>query len=159
MNILISMINGYFTSSNNGLDTNLSGIRQCRHRTESCNSNRSCLSYDQHDITESNIDSYYDTDYVFDYSQGFNVAVAFSNFSSKRSDLDRFTLNPSIGSLVFSTAYWGVDDNGNTLGSKIELESHACTAEQLGLTTTTPSTKNDDEDVENPTVSKFMPIH
>ena len=37
----------------------------------------------EHDIIYSMMDSYYDGNYVFDYEQGFNIAVAFSAYDSE----------------------------------------------------------------------------
>ena len=47
---------------------------------------------------------------IFDYEQGFNVAVAFSAYDSEREPI----LDPSIGELYFAVAKWGsrIDENG-----------------------------------------------
>ena len=73
--------------------------------------------------------NFYDRKYIFDYSQGFNVAVAFASFD----DQNEYLLDPTYGRLVFEKAYWGVDENGSFFTSYVEMNSQRCTKEELGF--------------------------
>ena len=74
---------------------------------------------------------YYDTDYVMDRSKFLNLAVALSGFDNEHENI----LDPSIAELKFYADSWDVDDAGNLVGlENIQLESHFCSKEELGLT-------------------------
>ena len=66
---------------------------------------------------------------IFDYDQGFNIAVAFSAYDSETEPI----LDPSIGDLYFAVASWGIeiDVNGESIFYERyeRLETNRCTAE------------------------------
>ena len=53
-------------------------------------------------------------------------------------------MDPSFGELYFSSVEWGLDDKGSFFISRTKLETHICSAEELGLVNGN---------------SKFMPVH
>lgn len=48
-------------------------------------------------------DLHYDDGFIFDYSKGMNIAVAFTAFDSE----ENYILDPSYGELVFNAVSWG----------------------------------------------------
>ena len=57
------------------------------------------------DIQQATIESHYDEDSIFSQQQGFNIAVAFTDWDSETEPI----LDPSFGELYFTVVEWGVD--------------------------------------------------
>ena len=72
--------------------------------------------------------NFYDSKYIFDYSKGFNVAVAFTSYESQ----SEYILDPTYGRLVFEKVSWGVDETGSFFTNYEEMDKHVCTKEELG---------------------------
>ena len=83
------------------------------------------------DVLQTVKESYYSTDYVFSYENGFNIAVAFTAYDSNPEPI----LDPTYGEIVYNHYKWGPDVGENdTYGSKrLPLKSHQCTSTELGL--------------------------
>ena len=92
------------------------------------------------DILSTVEEFHYDADYVFDYSKGFNLAVALTSYSS----LGIEDLDDSIGRIVFKHYYWGSDAESVFETGRTPIDSHICSEDELGL--------NGREE------SKFLPI-
>ena len=86
------------------------------------------------------MESHFAEDDIISQEQGFNAAVAFTDWSDDTEPI----LDPSIGELYFTALEWGLDDQGAFFVNRTKLDTHFCTAEELGL-------------VEGN--SRFMPIH
>ena len=71
----------------------------------------------------------YDSDYVFDFKKGFNVAVAFTSYDGTREP----ELDGSYGEIVFNHFKWGPTEEGGYITDRIRLPSHPCTQEELGI--------------------------
>ena len=83
------------------------------------------------DILSTINDDTYTSDDVFTNKNGFNVAVAFTEFNSNT----EWELDPTYGSLVFNHFSWGVNEtDGSPFTKREEQSSHICTQEELGLT-------------------------
>ena len=91
-------------------------------------------------LTTLNEDAFTSDD-VFEYKNGFNVAVAFTEYDSET----RWILDKSYGSLVFNHFTWGENDNGSLFTRRQKQRSHICSRDELGLT-------------ENTDAAKFFPI-
>ena len=92
------------------------------------------------DITLSIKDTHFPDSYSFTGKHGFNIAVALSSFdSSKESQLP-----PEYGYIKFQMSRWEVLENGEIDFRLIDVDSHPCSEEELGLTGNN---------------SKFYPIH
>ena len=63
------------------------------------------------------------------------MAVAFANYAAKPDVANEVYLDPSIGTLIFQHAIWGIGPNGDIIGSTTNLNSYPCSEEDLGLTT------------------------
>ena len=81
------------------------------------------------DILATKLDYYYDESFVFDYSMGFNVAVAFTDWDNTK----EYVIDKSIGEVVFEEFAWGEDEDGNYWSHRLRIPSHVCTKEELGL--------------------------
>ena len=57
--------------------------------------------------TESTL--YFEEKDIFDYSQGFNIAVAFTAFDNDQ----EWILDPAYGDLIVNVEEWGRDNNDN----------------------------------------------
>ena len=55
------------------------------------------------DILATKLDYYYDESFVFDYSMGFNIAVAFTGYNNVK----EYEIDKSIGEVVFEEYAWG----------------------------------------------------
>ena len=53
--------------------------------------------------------SFFDETEVFDFSQGLNLAIAFSAFDNEIEPI----LDKSIGEIIFLAYSWGNDESGN----------------------------------------------
>ena len=73
--------------------------------------------------------NFYDSKYIFDYSKGFNVAVAFTASDNQ----SEYILDPTYGRLVFEKVSWGTDENGSFFTNYEEMDTHICTKDELGL--------------------------
>ena len=60
------------------------------------------------DIMSSIQYSYFDETQVFDFSQGLNLAIAFTAFDNEQENI----LDKSIGEIVFKAYSWGMDEQG-----------------------------------------------
>ena len=67
---------------------------------------------------------------MFNYNNGFNIAVGFTAYDSNTEPI----LEPSIGELVFNHFTWGEMEDGTYGTTKPKIETHPCTREELGLT-------------------------
>ena len=61
------------------------------------------------DILSTQNDLFFDYNDRFTYQNGFNFAVAFTDFGNNPEPI----LDPSYGSLVFNHYYWGEKDKDN----------------------------------------------
>ena len=59
------------------------------------------------DVLQAVNERFYDADYIFTYEQGFNVAIAFTDFL----DPVNSVLEPSYGEFKFYANEWGYDEN------------------------------------------------
>ena len=87
---------------------------------------------DQHtqvEIQQATIETHFSEDSVFSKEQGLNIAVAFTDWDNEREPI----LNPTIGEILFEAVEWGYDDNGDFFTTKTILDSHYCSAEELGF--------------------------
>ena len=66
------------------------------------------ITKNDNDIMQSTQDGFFDTDYVFDFEQGLNVAIAFTDYSNDMEPI----LKESFGRIVFRAYEWGIDENG-----------------------------------------------
>ena len=82
-------------------------------------------------IQYSTQDAYYNYEYVFDFSQGLNIGLAFTAYDTETEPI----LDPSYGRIVFNAFTWGgLDENGDFIPSTMqEIKSRTCTPEELGL--------------------------
>ena len=60
------------------------------------------------DILSAERDIFYTDDDKFTYSNGFNMAFAFTSYSSER----EYELPPEYGTLVINSYSWGIDSDG-----------------------------------------------
>ena len=82
------------------------------------------------DIVQAVIENHFDDEYVFDSEKGFNFAVAvFNPFDPSTHKLP----DPQFGRIKVSKLTWGPDENGVFSISNIELDTHPCSPEELGL--------------------------
>ena len=87
------------------------------------------LNKKDNDIMSATQDQYLSPGYVFDQAMGLNFAIAFTAYDNEKEDI----LDPSYGSLTFTTYEWGLDENGDTFIKFDEIPSHVCSREELGL--------------------------
>ena len=87
-------------------------------------------------------DLYFTDDDVFRYSDGLNIAVAFTAYDSER----EWILDKSYGEILFNEYKWGTDADGNPFTARNRLETHQCTREELNLEG-------------DPANAKFYPLH
>ena len=73
--------------------------------------------------------NYYDSDFIFDFDQGLNFAIAFTSFDSEMEEI----LDPSYGRIVYKRFGWGIKENGDPWYEFEEIKSHNCSKEELGL--------------------------
>ena len=81
------------------------------------------------DILSAVLDYYHEEDFTFDYQNGFNVAIAFTDFS----DETNWILDDSYGEIVAQVHTWGQYQNGTTYMKRETINSHLCTPEELGI--------------------------
>ena len=75
------------------------------------------------DILSTVNDDTYTSDDVFDYKNGFNIAVAFTAFDSET----EWILDPTYGSLVFNHLSWGQDETtGSPFTRREKKLEHIC---------------------------------
>ena len=72
---------------------------------------------------------HFDPDYVFDYSQKFNIAVAFTAYDSNPEPI----LDPTYGELIFNHFEWGPKPDGSYTTERRRISQHTCSKEELGL--------------------------
>ena len=95
------------------------------------------------DIRASINEYYFSPDHVFNYENGFNFALGFTEYGKPDTILD-----PEIGELRFSHFSWGPQADGtNGSNEREQIPHHSCSAEELGLDETDRSG------------SKFLPVH
>ena len=73
-------------------------------------------------------DLHFTDDFVFDYSNGFRTAIAFTAYDNERDVI----LDPTYGELIFNAVSWGERDGKNFFERK-KLDNHPCTREELSL--------------------------
>ena len=79
-------------------------------------------------VMTSTQDSFFDLEYRFGFEQGFNIAVAFTDFNGKTENI----LTPDIGRIVYRQYTWGSDADNQFL-TQDYLPTHVCTNEELGI--------------------------
>ena len=57
-------------------------------------------------MQQATIESHYSEEEIFSQEQGFNVAVAFTDWDSETEPI----LDPSIGEIYFQAVEWGYDE-------------------------------------------------
>ena len=67
---------------------------------------------------------------VFNADQGLKVAIAFTGYDNEQ----EWILPPEIGTLIYQTYEWGIDENGDPRIILQDLDTHICTPEELNLT-------------------------
>lgn len=77
------------------------------------------------DMLSAVLDYYFDENYIFDYQQGFNIAIAFTAFDGETD----WILDDSYGEIVFNAYSWGYNEEGAPFTSREKLEYHVCTPE------------------------------
>ena len=105
------------------------------------------------DVLSATKDLYYSADDKFTYSNGLNIAVAFTEYNSN----EEWELDPAYGSLVFNSYSWGPDENGVVSTTRAELPSHVCNKEELGLLTTDGGKKL--SDLKDQGTAQFFKTH
>lgn len=75
------------------------------------------------DLLETNLALALTDDYVFEYKNGLNFAIAFTGFD------DNFELfdDPTIGQVVFNHFKWGENADGSTKSGRYLVQHHSCT--------------------------------
>ena len=71
------------------------------------------------------LESEFDDEYIFGYQNGFNIAVAFTGFTTN----SEWELDPSYGEIVFNQYSWDILEDGSFVETRLKLESHVCTPE------------------------------
>lgn len=87
-------------------------------------------------------DLYFDDTDQFHYSNGLNIAVAFTAYDSVQEPI----LDPTFGELVLNHFSWGNDAEGKPFTVREPLQQHACSRNELNVS----------EDPEDP---KFFQPH
>ena len=85
------------------------------------------------DILSAVNEDHFDSSYKFGAEQGLNIAVAVVNSFDPRPDP---IIDPTYGRLRFSKMRWWPDGKGAFSYEWTELESHTCSAEELGISGT-----------------------
>ena len=81
------------------------------------------------DILESVEINHFDSDHVFSYNQGFNIAVGvFSPFDARTMQ----PIDPSYGKIGFYKRTWGQNEDASYFLYEEELKTHLCSIEELG---------------------------
>ena len=86
------------------------------------------------DMLETMHDMAFDADYVFDFKNGFALAVAFTAYDSNPNPI----LDPTYGEIVYNYYYWGPTEDGGYETGRSRISTHPCTDEELGLEGETP---------------------
>lgn len=86
------------------------------------------------DVVSATKDLVFTDDDIFNYSNGFNVAAAFTAYN----DNPDWELPPEIGELVINAFSWGYDEDGNSFTRRTRLNSHICSKEELNINGTEP---------------------
>lgn len=71
------------------------------------------------DILSTTNDNFFTPDNVINYENGFNIATAFTAFDSETEEI----LDPTIGELVFTHYYWGVQEDGKYASGRKRIAS------------------------------------
>ena len=82
-------------------------------------------------------DHHFSASDTFSYQDGLNVAVALTSYDNKQA----LELDPSYGSLVFSSYEWGVREDGTLFTNRTGLSHHPCTQTELGFADETEERK------------------
>jgi len=98
------------------------------------------------DIVSSISSGYFTSDYIFNHEMGLSFAIAFTAYDSEREDI----LDASYGNLQFTSYEWYEDEDGNPQIEFVDIPSHTCSREELGL--------DNDGDGDNNGESLFYPI-
>ena len=93
------------------------------------------------DVIQVTSENYFDDQYEFTASKGFQVAFAFIS-SPLNSEL--YQLDPSYGEFKFQRTEYGLQEDGTPYFNVTPIPSHRCSAEELG--------------VNGSSKAKFMPI-
>ena len=82
------------------------------------------------DVLSTINDQYFTYEDVFSYKNGFNFAVAFTEYNND----EELLLDPSYGEIVFSHLRWGMDAEDKYFYERAKInKTHTCTPEELGL--------------------------
>ena len=65
----------------------------------------------------------------FSYENGFNIAVAFTEYNTKR----EYELDKKYGGIVINSYSWGTDSEGKSFTDRSEMQTHPCSLEEMGL--------------------------
>ena len=76
----------------------------------------------------------------FDYSNGLNFAVAFTEYNTN----NEWELSPEYGSLVINSFSWGQNADGSYYSNRTKIPSHVCSKQELGLAQVDATNKIDD---------------
>ena len=86
-------------------------------------------------------EEYFAEEHKFGYKNGFNIAVAFTEYGNNR----EWELPKDVGTLRYRGYSWGEHANGTSWEKTEIFKGHECSREELGL----------EEDRTN---AKFMPL-
>ena len=81
------------------------------------------------DVLSAVKDLVFNDDTKFNYSDGLNIAVAFTQFNNN----EEWELTPDYGELVVNSYSWGTDPDGSFFTRRTRLQSHTCTLQELNL--------------------------
>ena len=81
------------------------------------------------DVLSATKDLFYSSEDKFSYKNGFNIAVAFTEYNTVK----EWELPKEYGTLVINSFSWGTESNGNFFVKRLQLPTHTCSKEELGL--------------------------
>ena len=94
------------------------------------------------DVLSATKDIFYTDDDKFTYENGFNIAVAFTSYN----DETEWELPAEYGRLVINSYSWGIGEGGAPFTARTELETHACSKEEMGSATGDDDDETDTDD-------------
>lgn len=77
------------------------------------------------DILSATKDLAFDATDIFNYENGFNIAVAFTEYNNNQ----EWELPPEYGSLKINSYSWGANPDGTFFTRRAELPTHVCSKE------------------------------
>ena len=80
---------------------------------------KSLITKRNNDIFTTISDNAFDSSFIFDNSQGLDLAVGFTAYDNNK----EIILDKSIGELIFVAYYWGEDEEGNGFVKRDRLPS------------------------------------